>query len=96
MSDTHFNPKRLADYFKWTQQNCAGKFKAAPFINRETDSLLYYTENESSYDDYISTDLSLFRSNHDGHVVGFEIRNLWENIELLLEYWETHSKKGPK
>ncbi len=52
------------------------EFRAEPFYESITDSLIYYARNERSYAKYIDKYLTIFLSIKDDTFVGFEITGL--------------------
>ncbi len=53
------------------------EFRAEPFYERITDSLIYYARDERSYAKYIDKYLTIFLSVNDDTFVGFEITGLY-------------------
>lgn len=58
-------------------------FEQKPFYEPITDSILMYFRNERSYAKRISKHFTLFVSNEDDSLVGFEIKGVYDICRAL-------------
>lgn len=62
-----------------------GEFEARPYYEPETDSLIYYTRDVSSYSKRVSKYLTVFLSNDDDSLVGIEVKGFKTSILPAIE-----------
>lgn len=65
----------FAQYLIAAESNM-GEFVPRPYIEPETDSLVFYIRDESSYSKRITRYFTVFLANSDDSLVGFEIKGL--------------------
>jgi hypothetical protein len=62
-----------------------GQFRAVPYYEPETDSLIFYARNVSSYGKRVSRYLTIFLSNDDNTLVGVEVKGFKRVILPAVE-----------
>lgn len=65
----------FADYLKHAESTLP-TFQAEPYYEPETDSLIYYIRDESSYNKRLTKYFGVFLSNRDDSLVGIEVKGL--------------------
>ena len=63
----------LAEYLS---QKTTGEFRAVPFYEKATDSLIFYARDERSYGKRINRQFTLFLSIADNSLVGCEVKGV--------------------
>lgn len=62
------------------------EFQPKPFYEPTTDSIIVYLKNESSYAKRVNEHITLFVSNSDDTIVGFEIEGVKDICRIPSDY----------
>jgi hypothetical protein len=65
----------LADYLK-AKRRGMGEFEPKPYYESDTDSLIYYFLDVSSYSKRVTRYFTVFLANEDNSLVGIEVKGL--------------------
>ncbi|MEX2167875.1 MAG: hypothetical protein WD851_01070 [Pirellulales bacterium] len=72
-----------------------GEFRAEPYYESETDSLIFYTRDVPTYSKRITRYLTLFLSSEDESFAGIEIKGLKTTLIPALEGMESVRVASP-